>query len=250
MWDSMGYHGTIWASMDFHSKSLVILEVFRSSIWDGQGERKSKSGLSGGMAHYLSLNCGKTMFLLCSNCGTSNSKLGLRQERRRRRRRIESECQYRGLRGGSSKERNARRPVSRVLSLQHCRGWPFIWDARCRAPRATDPDGGVETRLPPTSCERGGGRPSLLGLAPGGVCPAAPVAGGAVRSYRPVSPLPAPRRLAGGLLSVALSLGSPPPGVTRHRVSMEPGLSSPRASLQADRAEGSHPAVWPHRGRL
>ena len=38
-----------------------------------------------------------------------------------------------------------------------------------------------------------------------------------------------PRRVrAGGLLSVALSLGSPPPGVTRHRVSVEPGLSSPR----------------------
>jgi len=32
------------------------------------------------------------------------------------------------------------------------------------------------------------------------------------------------------LLSVALSLGSLPPGVTRHRVSMEPGLSSPRRS--------------------
>ena len=31
----------------------------------------------------------------------------------------------------------------------------------------------------------------------------------------------------GGLLSVALSLGSPPPGVTRHRVPVEPGLSSP-----------------------
>ena len=34
------------------------------------------------------------------------------------------------------------------------------------------------------------------------------------------------RERAGGLLSVALSLGSPPPGVTRHRVSVEPGLSS------------------------
>src|SRR4029077_7438096 len=32
---------------------------------------------------------------------------------------------------------------------------------------------------------------------------------------------------AGGVLSVALSLGSPPPGVTRHRTSVEPGLSSP-----------------------
>ena len=34
------------------------------------------------------------------------------------------------------------------------------------------------------------------------------------------------RECAGGLLSVALSLGSPPPGITRHRVSVEPGLSS------------------------
>ena len=30
----------------------------------------------------------------------------------------------------------------------------------------------------------------------------------------------------GGIFSVALSLGSPPPGVTRHRISLEPGLSS------------------------
>ena len=40
-------------------------------------------------------------------------------------------------------------------------------------------------------------------------------------------------RSAGGLLSVALSLGSPPPGVTRHRVSVEPGLSSPRLVSRA-----------------
>src|SRR5690349_17850998 len=26
-------------------------------------------------------------------------------------------------------------------------GWPFLWDARCRAPRATDPGGGAETPL-------------------------------------------------------------------------------------------------------
>ena len=72
--------------------------------------------------------------------------------------------------------------------------------------------------------------PLLLGLAPGGVFPAAAVAGGAVRSYRTISPLP-PAGIAGrhgGVLSVALSLGSPPPGVTRHRASVEPGLSSPR----------------------
>jgi len=42
----------------------------------------------------------------------------------------------------------------------------------------------------------------------------------------------------GGLLSVALSLGSPPPDVIRHRASVEPGLSS---TLK----EGSgHPVIW------
>src|ERR1700742_4609152 len=33
-------------------------------------------------------------------------------------------------------------------------------------------------------------------------------------------------RVLGGVISVALSLGSPPPAVNRHRVSVEPGLSS------------------------
>jgi hypothetical protein len=37
---------------------------------------------------------------------------------------------------------------------------------------------------------RGRRLPLLLGLAPGGVCPAAAVAGGAVRPYRTISPLP------------------------------------------------------------
>ena len=68
-------------------------------------------------------------------------------------------------------------------------------------------------------------RPSLFGLAPSGVCRAAPVTGRAVRSYRTVSPLPE-AEAAGGLFSVALSLGSPPPDVIRHSTSMEPGLSS------------------------
>ena len=114
-------------------------------------------------------------------------------------------------------------------------GWPFIWDARYRAPRATDPDGGAEMRL---AVPLLAGRPSLLGLAPGGVYHAVPVAGPAVRSYRTLSPFPAALKFrrarpcvasggAGGLLSVALSLGLPPPDVIRHRISVEPGLSSP-----------------------
>ncbi len=86
-------------------------------------------------------------------------------------------------------------------------------------------------RLP--DCEQSG-LPPLFGLAPGGVCHAAAVAGGAVRSYRTLSPLPAgspqARTPAGGLLSVALSLGSPPPGVTRLRIPVEPGLSSTKSA--------------------
>ncbi len=58
---------------------------------------------------------------------------------------------------------NARRPVSRVLSTPRGAGRPFIWDAGCPAPRATDPDGGAENRLgregpavPTWSCSRWG----------------------------------------------------------------------------------------------
>ena len=80
--------------------------------------------------------------------------------------------------------------------------------------------------------------PSLFGFAPGGVCHTVYVAIDAVRSYRTLSPLPAIqqanlRNPAGGLLSVALSLGLPPPGVTRHRVPVEPGLSSPAIMAKA-----------------
>src|SRR6266581_2162131 len=102
--------------------------------------------------------------------------------------------------------RDARRSVSRVLSRpgneSPARGWPFIWDVRCRTPRATDPNGGAEG--PPGGAGSAGGRlPLLLGLAPGGVCPATAVAGGAVRSYRTISPLPP----AGPLLANRDGLG-------------------------------------------
>ena len=79
------------------------------------------------------------------------------------------------------------------------------------------------------------GRSALLfGLAPGGVYPAAAVATGAVRSYRTFSPLPG---LPGGIFSVALSVGSRPPGVTWH-----PALRSP----DFPRCRGAHPR---HRDR-
>ena len=164
--------------------------------------------------------CNYYVFLLCSALGPKT---------------ITSDVKKTGKEG-----KIARRPVSRVLSPQKG-GWPFIWDARCRTPRAPYPGGKPEslwTRKP---------APPLFRLAPGGVCPATTVADHAVRSYRTLSPLPAiPEGLAGGLLSVALSLGSPPPGVTRHRYSVEPGLSSP---VGVSPGKGSHPTVWPALGK-
>jgi hypothetical protein len=79
---------------------------------------------------------------------------------------------------------------------------------------------------PVKSCRnRGSGASPLFGLAPGGACHAVPIAGSAVGSYPTLSPLPM-LESAGGLLSVALSLGSPPAGVTRRHLTVEPGLSS------------------------
>ena len=54
-------------------------------------------------------------------------------------------------------------------------------------PGRPDPDIDLEDR---SACADTSPAPSLFGLAPGGVCRAACVAAGAVRSYRTVSPLP------------------------------------------------------------
>ncbi len=48
----------------------------------------------------------------------------------------------------------------------------------------------------------------------------------------------------GGLFSVALSLGSPQPGIIRHRSSLEPGLSSP-AQLPAQQRSPNPLAATP-----
>jgi hypothetical protein len=82
--------------------------------------------------------------------------------------------------------------------------------------------------------------PSLFGLAPGGACRAASVAGNAVRSYRTISTLPLLAQF-GGVISVALSLGSPPADVIRHRVlrgarTFLDGLS-PAAAIRPSDAE-------------
>jgi len=88
----------------------------------------------------------------------------------------------------------------------------------------------------------------LFGLAPGGVCRAVDVAAAAVRSYRTFSPLPpAPDRCRdGGLLSVALSVGSRRPGVTWHPARWSPDFPPRRncggATVRPTPADG----VWGH----
>jgi len=62
-------------------------------------------------------------------------------------------------------------------------------------------------------------------LLPVGFTVPPPVAGGAVRSYRTLSP--SLGQSLSDLLSVALSLGSLQPAISRHRHFVEPGLSSP-----------------------
>ena len=101
-------------------------------------------------------------------------------------------------------------------------GWPFIWDIRYRTPRATYPKGDAKTHP----------RPKATGLSysvllPVGFTLPRPAPRARCALTAPFHPYRQTSRCVGGLLSVALSLGSPPPDVIRHRVSVEPGLSSP-----------------------
>ncbi len=127
--------------------------------------------------------------------------------------------------------KGARRPVSRVLSAPHRgTGRSFLWDEPYGPPHATNPGcrAGTPLRLfsrtPPTapirSCSRWGlpCRPCCQGrgaLLPHRFTRARVNAAASLAALQP-----------GGLFSVALSLGSPPPAVSRHRVPVEPGLSS------------------------
>lgn len=67
-------------------------------------------------------------------------------------------------------------------------GRPFLWSPHHCGLRAANPGGRAE--MPLRQHLAAPRRPPLFGLAPGGVYRAAPIAGGAVRFYRTVSPLP------------------------------------------------------------
>jgi len=113
---------------------------------------------------------------------------------------------------------------------------PFIWDGACATPLATHPDdrpgNGLERLRAPRHpysvlLPVGFSVPSLFPETRWALTP-------------PFHPYPVLR--SGGLLSVALSLRLPSPDVIRHRVSVEPGLSSPHR-LSALMKRGC-PANW------
>jgi hypothetical protein len=84
------------------------------------------------------------------------------------------------------------------------------------------------------------GLPSLLGLAPGGVCHATAVTGGAVRSYRTLSPLPPARKRARRFAFCGTVPGVAPAG--RYPA---PCFRGARTFLPSpSRAKSGHPAVW------
>ena len=97
-----------------------------------------------------------------------------------RNRRLSKEKRQTACKPGSVR----RAPVARSPTRR-----PFLCGAPRGAPDATNPGGGARTPPAPTMSPSRR-RPPLFGLAPGGVYPAAPVTGGAVRSCRTVSPLP------------------------------------------------------------
>ncbi|SHI39562.1 hypothetical protein SAMN05444417_0604 [Wenxinia saemankumensis] len=136
-------------------------------------------------------------------------------------------------------------PVSRILCpRRHAPGGhgsgrrPFLSGARRRAPPAAYP--GLSGSDVPAPARAGHEAPirhcSRWGLPCGSGCPSP----GGLLPHR--FTLAAPED--GGLFSVALSLGLPRPGVTRHRVRRESGLSSiPLAGRRGRPALRASPAL-------
>ncbi len=116
-------------------------------------------------------------------------------------------------------------------------GRPFLWDAHRCAPHATNPDDGAGMPLRLRCFRKGSfGRPYSVLLPVGFTLPLPlPVARCALAApFHPCrQDVGLPLCRSGGLFSVALSLGSPPPAVSRHRIPVEPGLSSARELFDA-----------------
>lgn len=138
----------------------------------------------------------------------------------------------------------ARRPVSRVLSAPShgfpwCRGWTAIPLGRPLPDASRDRPGRRRGNALRPSEE--GRVPPLFGLAPGGVCPATPVTGGAVRSYRTLSPLPDARKIGG---RAVYFLWHFPWGRPRRTLSGTVFPWSPDFPPSGQSPKSGRPAVW------
>ncbi len=117
----MGYHGKSWASMESHSKTMGKPWVFAGymGMWISLGGYKnfildrSLSRIADGPSEKCSLSVPRLV--------------DLRSKGRKKKRQM------------ACKPGSVHRPRTA--------GWPFIWDARYRTPRATDPGGDAEMRL-------------------------------------------------------------------------------------------------------
>ncbi len=105
----------------------------------------------------------------------------------------------------------------------------------CQPPQATYPDIGAGSHQPQAACV-----PTWSCSGWGLPCPACYQSGGALLPHLFTLTYMRPVGCAGGLFSAALSLGSPPPGVTRHPDPVEPGLSSPTRFLLWWQRSSSH----------
>ncbi len=156
----------------------------------------------------------------------------------------ESECLLRRHR----RSRSARRPVSRVLSASD--GCGTVIPLGHASLRASRDQPGRRGGRPPAAPPEGNPacRPYSV-LLPVGFTLPPPLPAARCALTAPFHPCPQDRLSgrAGGLFSVALSLGSPPPAVSRHRPLVEPGLSSTASRLRpGGRSAGGsdRPAVW------
>ncbi len=175
-WDIMGFHGP---STRFTVIGWIIKENCLGSHESDESRRESGKSLR----NYPSVNQFSSIltgsFSFCSIVGDADPGAG----------RVVPAWDFMGrLCGGGG----ARRSVSRVLSSTRgpMDGHSSGTSVTGRLARPTRTAGGNSRRGRRVSPAP---RPSLFGLAPGGVYPAATVAGRAVRSYRTLSPLPAGR---------------------------------------------------------
>ncbi len=131
-----------------------------------------------------------------------------------------------------SREKRLRWPAQQVIqtvykpgSVHISRHWTAIPLGQALRRASRDQPGRRNGNLPASMRKHEAGRPYSVLLPVGFTLPALSP-GPRCALTAPFHPCHRRLRASGGLFSVALSLGSPPPAVSRHRIPMEPGLSS------------------------